>query len=254
MDAKDIEATIAVFKFIFIYLTIGGLISGIAKAKDDESPLYIFAIVFWPVLIVWWFIESAQSWAESMYKKFYETEQGDDDEKPTSDEKSAIVKIQRTYSAMNIAAWIIKYCDNNKILMSNLRLQKILFFCQVMYLSKYNYVLFNDDIVAWSFGPAVKSVYEQFKRFGSCGIIPECNGVEYNYAELDNAAVDCIKYVLLKTQDMSFSELSEASKNFFYKYDLMSYRLYDDRVITVDEIKEGLKNRNLQSINGGELH
>lgn len=48
---------------------------------------------------------------------------------------------------------------------TNLKLQKILYFSQCAYLSLYNKELFSDEIVAWQYGPVVESVYHKYKEY-----------------------------------------------------------------------------------------
>ncbi len=58
-------------------------------------------------------------------------------------------------------------------LMSNLKLQKMLYYEQGYHLAKFGSPLFDDDIEAWMYGPVVPSVYYHFNAFGASGISPE---------------------------------------------------------------------------------
>lgn len=49
---------------------------------------------------------------------------------------------------------------------THLKLQKLLYFSQGVSLAEFDRPLFSDSIEAWSYGPVVKSVYEEFKKFG----------------------------------------------------------------------------------------
>lgn len=69
------------------------------------------------------------------------------------------------YNAIDIARHIINYDDIN-----NLKLQKILYFIQAHYLSKYNIQIFKENIYASEFGPVVWEVYREFSQFGSLDI------------------------------------------------------------------------------------
>ena len=55
-------------------------------------------------------------------------------------------------------------------LMTNLRLQKLLYFAQGWHLARYGRPLFDDDIEAWRLGPVVRSVYNEYKAYGKSGI------------------------------------------------------------------------------------
>ena len=58
-------------------------------------------------------------------------------------------------------------------LMSNLKLQKMLYYEQGYHLAAFGTPLFDDDIQAWTYGPVVESVYNHFKQYGRNGIEPD---------------------------------------------------------------------------------
>lgn len=58
-------------------------------------------------------------------------------------------------------------------LMSNMKLQKMLYYQQGYHLAVFGTPLFKEDIEAWMYGPVVPSVYEHFKSYGAGGIAPE---------------------------------------------------------------------------------
>ena len=69
-----------------------------------------------------------------------------------------------------IASYIIDYsCDNGKTV-SNLRLQKILYFVQAEFLVDKKIPCFAEEIYAWSLGPVVPSVYFEYKKYGGASI------------------------------------------------------------------------------------
>ena len=81
------------------------------------------------------------------------------------------------YSALTVAKWFLWY--NDKILeeedadlISNLKLQKLLYYAQGCYLALKNEPLFNEQIVNWAHGPVVEEIYHKYKNNGS-------NGIEY---------------------------------------------------------------------------
>lgn len=74
------------------------------------------------------------------------------------------------YSALEIARYIINKCTVENSPISNLQLQKILYFLQKEYLVNKDRVLFSDEIQAWQFGPVVPEVYYQYCGFGSMAI------------------------------------------------------------------------------------
>lgn len=51
--------------------------------------------------------------------------------------------------------------------MTNLRLQKLLYFSQGWHLARYGKPLFMDEIEAWKLGPVVPAAYRHFKKYGN---------------------------------------------------------------------------------------
>lgn len=79
------------------------------------------------------------------------------------------------YNVLDIAHKLLVSAKNVEggDLMSNLKLQKMLYYQQGFHLAKFNTPLFEDEIEAWMYGPVVPSVYNIFHQFGSNGIMPE---------------------------------------------------------------------------------
>lgn len=98
-------------------------------------------------------------------------------------------KRKRIYSALEIAKYVINKCTIEAHPVSNLQLQKILYFLQRDYLQKDSVVLFSDNIQAWQFGPVVSEVYYQYCGFGSMGITMK---YESEVDEADKARIDLI--------------------------------------------------------------
>ena len=74
------------------------------------------------------------------------------------------------YSAIDVAKYIIKHCKEKELTVSNLKLQKLLYFVQAEFLVTKNEPCFEEDIEAWDFGPVVPVVYREYKIFGSANI------------------------------------------------------------------------------------
>lgn len=56
--------------------------------------------------------------------------------------------------------------------MSNMKLQKMLYYQQGFHLAYFNTPLFDEDIEAWMYGPVVPSVYSFYESNGRNGIMP----------------------------------------------------------------------------------
>ena len=60
---------------------------------------------------------------------------------------------------------------------SNLKLQKMLYYQQGFHLAYFGTPLFDEDIVAWQYGPVVPSVYKEYKSFESNSISTSEEGI-----------------------------------------------------------------------------
>ena len=76
-------------------------------------------------------------------------------------------RVSKLYKAIDIARYIVNYANDNNMIISNLKLQKILYFVQLEFLLNKNTPCFEDNIEAWDFGPVVPSVYHEFKKYGA---------------------------------------------------------------------------------------
>lgn len=84
------------------------------------------------------------------------------------------------YKAENVAKYLVylasqAFVGDNKERegITNLKLQKVLYFAQAYYLAKLGKPLFNEKLEAWNYGPVVREVYRKLKRYGSDPIISE---------------------------------------------------------------------------------
>lgn len=73
------------------------------------------------------------------------------------------------YSALNVAKYIIDKCTRENYPISNLQLQKILYYIQREFLQR-GTKAFPEEIEAWQFGPVVPEVYMQYCGFGALPI------------------------------------------------------------------------------------
>lgn len=58
-------------------------------------------------------------------------------------------------------------------LMSNMKLQKMLYYQQGFHLAYFDTPLFDEEIEAWMYGPVVPCVYDAYQSYGRKGIEPE---------------------------------------------------------------------------------
>lgn len=74
------------------------------------------------------------------------------------------------YCAMELARYIIDFCCEEGCPVSNLKLQKMLYFLQVDRYKETKRLLFNEGIYAWPYGPVVPEVYRRYSGYGGRAI------------------------------------------------------------------------------------
>lgn len=84
--------------------------------------------------------------------------------------------------ANEISNYVISLTQNNpEENLTNMKLQKILYYLQGYYLAIFDESLFEDDIEAWKYGPVVCDEYHTYKVYGNNSIIvPEFSN-SFNY-------------------------------------------------------------------------
>ena len=88
------------------------------------------------------------------------------------------------YKALDIANKIISITDlEHGDTISNLKLQKMLYYQQGFHLAYFGTPLFDEDIVAWQYGPVVPSVYKEYKSFESNSISTSEEGISLSDEE-----------------------------------------------------------------------
>lgn len=112
-----------------------------------------------------------------------------------------------TYNAVDLARRLIKLSIENEIWLTNMKLQKLLYFAWKDYYREHRRYLFEDEIEAWKFGPVVPKVYHEY-RFCASNII--CLTKEPSM-EMDSETDDFLLKTLIKYKDYSAIRLANMS-------------------------------------------
>lgn len=84
----------------------------------------------------------------------------------------------------------------NNTIISNLKLQKLMYFVEAYYMVKYNKTeMFNTDWSAWDYGPVSKKLYNYFKKYGS---------IEISLTAKENDLIDNLPIENKKVMDKVF--------------------------------------------------
>ncbi|MDM8557199.1 type II toxin-antitoxin system antitoxin SocA domain-containing protein [Candidatus Parabeggiatoa sp. HSG14] len=76
-------------------------------------------------------------------------------------------------TASKIADYFLYIANDTGSFLSNLKLQKLVYYAQAWYLALYNTPLFDEEFEAWIHGPITTSLYEKYKPFGWKPILKE---------------------------------------------------------------------------------
>lgn len=137
-----------------------------------------------------------------------------------------------SYSALTIAQYIIKHeLDANRPV-TNLRLQKLLYFVQGNFYTLFNQECFYDKIEAWDYGPTIPSVYFKYSIFGSCTIF---DFQKEDIEKISNYHKKYISLILNINSRYSTQDLVKISKN--QKPWINAYLPTFSREITKESIK-----------------
>lgn len=122
------------------------------------------------------------------------------------------------YSAIKIARYVVNYCFLiKKQPISNLKLQKMLFFLWVEYYKKNTQQLFEENFYAWQFGPVIPEVYYEFCCYAGSPITKEFDDLQEENLSAINEIVD--KYI-----NFSAGELVKRT----HTQDSSWYKVYDN--------------------------
>ena len=120
------------------------------------------------------------------------------------------------YSARVVAAHTVNWYHDNDTYITNLKLQKLLYFLQLEFFKLNQQQLINEEFYAWDLGPVIPSIYRDYSIYAS-SLIPK----QYNVAEIDSATLECIDKILklyAKKTTWELVELSHSQNPWKYIY------------------------------------
>lgn len=81
-------------------------------------------------------------------------------------------------TAETLSRYVVGKCARDGEFISNLQLQKILYFLQSVYCrATKGSLLFREEFEAWPYGPVIDSVYREFSKFGG-DVIDDCRDID----------------------------------------------------------------------------
>ena len=133
------------------------------------------------------------------------------------------------YSALDISKYIISYEHSKNREVSNLRLQKLLYFVQAKFLRETGKPCFLDTMEAWDFGPVVVSVYHEYKIYGGLDIT-----FSVQVPKIDSSSIMLLNNILDYVADYPTWQLVDITHE---QKPWIDARNNIDKTITVDAMK-----------------
>lgn len=96
-------------------------------------------------------------------------------------------------TSREVARLVLQLCQERGVGVSQLKLQKLMYYIQGYHLSATGRALFEEDIYAWRHGPVERCIYNTYREYGG-GVIPVFNQVDI--ASFTEVSLDIVNYVL----------------------------------------------------------
>ena len=117
------------------------------------------------------------------------------------------------YKAIDVANKLLYMAENDagSDLMTNLKLQKMLYYEQGFHLAYFGTPLFEEDIEAWMYGPVVPVVYNAFKSRGRNGIPSDGKPITFSDKKEEDLFAEVFKvygkYSAIGLMEMTHGEM-----------------------------------------------
>lgn len=141
------------------------------------------------------------------------------------------------YNVLDVCKYIINFSNEKDYGVSNLKLQKLLYFIQAYFLLNNNGPCFIESIEAWDFGPVIPVAYEKYKQYGSTDI----PSTKSNISGVNKGCIaDCdkklINKVITKLSNCSATDLVWITQNQTPWQN--AYIPYQDNEITIESLRK----------------
>ena len=133
------------------------------------------------------------------------------------------------YNAIDVAKWLLFEGKRQRIHITHMKLQKLLYYAQAYIIGMTGEQLFKNKIEAWTHGPVIPDVYSQYKKYGN-NIINDVDNIK-----IPDELSSLISMIIQDKGKLSAHELLEATLN-----ETPYQEAYNtpDKIITSDMISE----------------
>ena len=134
---------------------------------------------------------------------------------------------------------ILRKSFDEKIAVSPMKLQKLLYFVYKDYLQKHDTPMFHERFEAWQYGPVLPSIYDEFKNYGPSPIktfAKDSQGIVYVVSDCATDVIASIDRVWERYKHYNGIELSKIT----HREQSAWYKAYTNKKAFLDD--EAIKN------------
>jgi uncharacterized phage-associated protein len=128
-------------------------------------------------------------------------------------QKDDVIRItKRSYFSLTIANQFLEIADKEGVKLTNMQLQKLVYFAHGWHLAFIKEPLLHDPISAWCFGPVIPPLYDKLRKFGN-GIVTSKLKIKIkNFEFIDAHVLDLLQAVWRAYGHLSGGQMSWISK------------------------------------------
>lgn len=117
------------------------------------------------------------------------------------------------HSALSVANAFLDLADKEGKNLTNMQVQKLVFFAHGVHLAAYNSPLISDKVKAWTFGPVIPPLYNRLKKYGNGNVTSKIDLDDEDHDDIltHPKAKSAIESVWRKYKGYSGSKLSAIS-------------------------------------------
>lgn len=138
------------------------------------------------------------------------------------------------YDVFTIADYIVDTCNKNKSVISNLKLQRMLYLIQGKFLAEKGEGCFDEIIQAREFGPVIPEVYRQYRIYGAAQIPSKRRVEPFNISQVDKMIIN-----------NTVNEYADYSAFDLYEY-ILKHQIYNASIS--NDRKSHISNEELKKI------
>ncbi|MBE3030128.1 DUF4065 domain-containing protein [Campylobacter sp. RM9344] len=105
--------------------------------------------------------------------------------------------------ALDVSKYILTKCNKDGQPISNLQLQKMLYYIQYEFLTNYGKPLFDDDFEAWKFGPVIPVIYYEYSHMGAFKIGADYEGCDKILSNMTQEEINTLNQIIVDKRDIN---------------------------------------------------